>query len=239
MTPSRRALVGMLLGIVVASLVSPFAVQADSPQVGDQATVRDTEGEGLRLRAAVWGRALRTLPEGTSLSVIDEDTDSSGTTWYQVQAGSTQGWVNGTYLQQISEQEEDQRSTTTRGGIRNTAADIGLQYVGYRYAWGGTSPRTGFDCSGLVYYVFQTMGISISRDYWGMMDRGTPVSRNQLQPGDLVFFVNTYKAGLSHVGIYVGDGQFVHAVDERRGVQVDSLSSSYYAARYYAARRIE
>lgn len=239
MLPSRRALAGMLLGMVIASLVFPHAARAEGPQVGEQAAVENTDGEGLRLRASIWGRSLRTLPEGTTLSVIDQDDDSSGAAWYKVDVGGSQGWVNGAYLQQVSEQEQGQRMSSSRGGIRNTAADIGLQYVGYRYTWGGTSPQTGFDSSGFLFYVYKTMGQVIPRDYWGMMNLGTPIAQRQLQPGDLVFFVNTYKAGLSHGGIYVGNGQFVHAIDEANGVQVSSLYTSYYSSRYYAARRMQ
>lgn len=239
MVPSRRALVGMLLGMVAVSLAFPYAARAQSPQVGDQAAVENTDGEGLRLRASIWGPSLRTLPEGTALSVIDQDADSSGATWYQVDLGGRQGWVNGAYLQQISEQEASQRMSTTRGGIRSTVAEVAVQYVGYRYVWGGTSPETGFDSSGFLYYVFKTMGTPIPRDYRGMMNQGTPVTQSQLQPGDLVFFVNTYKAGLSHGAVYIGNGQFVHAIDEASGVQISSFSNRYYSSRYYAARRMQ
>lgn len=238
MVPSRRAPIMMLLGIVIVSLLFPYAARAENPQVGEQASVGNTDGQGLRLRASIWGRSLRTLPEGTSLSVLDQDADSSGATWYKVSVGGSLGWVNGDYLQQVSEQEQDQRMSTTRGGIRNSIADIALQYVGYRYTWGGTSPATGFDSSGFLFYVYKAMGRPIPRDYWGMMNLGTPISQSQLQPGDLVFFVNTYKAGLSHGGIYIGDGRFVHAIDERSGVQISSLYTSYYSSRYYAARRM-
>ncbi len=239
MVPSKRVLVGMLLGMAMATFALPYAALADNPQVGNLAAVENTDGEGLRLRASIWGRSLRTLPEGTTLAVIDQNTDSSGETWYQVDVGGTQGWVNGAYLQRTSEQEAAQRMSSTRGGIRNTAADIGLQYVGYPYVWGGTSPQTGFDSSGFLYYVYRTMGVPIPRDYWGMMNQGTPITWSQLQPGDLVFFVNTYKAGLSHGGIYIGNGQMVHAIDEAHGVQVGSLSNPYYSSRYYAARRMQ
>ncbi len=239
MAPSRRALVGMLLGAVVVSFVFPYTVHGESPEVGSYAVVQNTDGTGVRLRSDIWSRVLRNLPDGTMAKVLDEAADRDGDTWFQVEVAGAQGWVYGSYLQQISEEELDRRQSTTRGGVRSTVADVALQYVGYRYVWGGTSPQTGFDSSGFLFYVYKTMGRPIPRDYWGMMAQGEPVALNQLQPGDLVFFVNTYKGGLSHGGIYIGNSQFVHAIDERRGVQVDSLWNSYYTSRYYGARRIQ
>ena len=228
-----------MLGVVVASLAFPTMARAENPQVGSYATVQGTDGSGLRLRSGIWSRVLQNLPEGSMARITDEATDRDGSLWYQVETTSGSGWVYGSYLQQASEEEAEQRTATTRGGARNNAADIGLQYVGYNYRWGGTSPATGFDCSGFVYYVYRTMGVALSRDYWGMISQGTSISRDELQPGDLIFFVNTYKAGLSHVAIWIGNGQFVHAIDERQGIQVSSLSNPYYSSRYYGATRIQ
>ena len=110
------------------------------------------------------------------------------------------------------------------------------QYLGVPYKWGGTDP-SGFDCSGFVYYVLRCNGINVSRTQVPMYSEGTPVSKANLQPGDLVFFQNTYKAGLSHVGIYVGDGQFIHAPSSGRVVSYADLNSDYYTAHYYGAAR--
>ncbi len=114
--------------------------------------------------------------------------------------------------------------------------NLALQYQGSPYMWGGTTPR-GFDCSGFVMYVYRQKGIGLPRDTWGMIQTGTPIGRDSLRPGDLVFF-STYAWGPSHVGIYIGGGQFVHASDENTGVTVSSLNSSFWSSAYYAARRI-
>jgi cell wall-associated NlpC family hydrolase len=86
--------------------------------------------------------------------------------------------------------------------------------------------------------VRNVLGRDIGTGLWTQTVAGSPVSRSSLQPGDLVFFQNTYKAGLSHVGIYIGNGQFVHAENENTGVRVSLLSSTYYSSRWYGAVRL-
>lgn len=114
---------------------------------------------------------------------------------------------------------------------------IAARYEGYAYVYGGSSPRTGFDCSGFAQYVYGQAGLPIPRDLWGQLSAGPAVKQGELLPGDLVFLQNTYQAGLSHVGIYVGSGNFIHASSPTRGVCYDSLTSAYWAARYYGASR--
>ncbi|HEX5414710.1 MAG TPA: C40 family peptidase, partial [Chloroflexota bacterium] len=113
---------------------------------------------------------------------------------------------------------------------------IASRYLGVPYAWGGVSPG-GFDCSGLVWYVYQRAGIPIPRDLYGQLQSGTRISRANLLPGDIVFFGNTYQAGLSHDGIYIGGGRFINAVDYGIGVAVSSMNDSYWSAHYYGASR--
>lgn len=111
-------------------------------------------------------------------------------------------------------------------------------FRGTRYVMGGTS-RSGFDCSGFVRYILgHAGGISLPRTALEQFWHGTPIPRQDLQPGDLVFFKNTYKPGISHVGIYAGGGKFIHAANPRRGVQMDSLDSPYYQAHFAGARRV-
>jgi LysM repeat protein len=121
-------------------------------------------------------------------------------------------------------------------GLGWSIVSVASRYLGYPYVWGGISP-SGFDCSGFVYYVYRKAGNPIPRDMWGQLQSGSRVSRANLQPGDIVFFANTDAYGLSHDGIYIGGGRFIHAADYGIGVEVSSLSNAYYAARYYGATR--
>lgn len=113
-----------------------------------------------------------------------------------------------------------------------------MEYLGCPYIYGGSSP-SGFDCSGFTQYVMRASGYSINRGATGQLSNGVSVSKDSLQPGDLVFFSSTYSASYaSHVGIYIGNGQFIHAANSRSGVTITSLSEDWYASRYIGARRV-
>lgn len=113
-----------------------------------------------------------------------------------------------------------------------------LQYVGYPYVWAGNTPA-GFDCSGFTQYVIlNTVGVDIGHGIGGQPGAGAWVDAGELLPGDLVFFQNTYQPGLSHAGIYIGDGLFVHAENEGTGVVVSAVWSDYYGPRYWGAVRV-
>ena len=108
---------------------------------------------------------------------------------------------------------------------------IAMRYLGTPYVWGGASP-SGFDCSGLVVYVFAQIGMSLPHSTYALYGMGTAVSQSDLQPGDLVFF-----SGLGHMGIYVGGGNFIHAPHTGDVVKISSISG-YYASSYVGARRL-
>jgi cell wall-associated NlpC family hydrolase len=113
----------------------------------------------------------------------------------------------------------------------SSVVSIAEQYLGVPYRWGGASP-SGFDCSGLVMYVYSQVGVALPHSSYSQYGAGSPVSRDQLQPGDLVFF-----DGLGHVGIYVGGNSFIHAPHTGDVVKISSISG-WYASTYVGARRL-
>jgi peptidoglycan DL-endopeptidase CwlO len=115
------------------------------------------------------------------------------------------------------------------GGV----AGVAMQELGVPYQWAGSSPGSGFDCSGLVMWAYSQVGVSLPHSSYAMWNQGVSVPRDQLQPGDIVFF-----DGLGHVGIYIGGGEFVHAPHTGTVVQVSSLDEGSYAGSYDGARRI-
>ena len=110
---------------------------------------------------------------------------------------------------------------------------VAMQYLGVPYVWGGSSPSTGFDCSGLTSYAFAQIGISLPHHAASQFNYGAPVSREDLQPADLVFF-----NGLGHMGMYIGGGQFIHAPHTGDVVKISSIYDSWYASTWVGARRI-
>ena len=148
--------------------------------------------------------------------------------WYKIE----QGYVSSDYVAQVD------ASVAASSGKGSQIAQYALQYVGCPYVYGGSSP-SGFDCSGFTTYVMKHFGYSINRTASSQMDNGTSVSKSQLQPGDLVFFNsgNSSKRA-THVGIYTGNGQFVHASTSTTGVIISDLNSSYYSSTYVGARRL-
>jgi len=131
--------------------------------------------------------------------------------------------------------EESTTAESPRSG--QFISDFALQFVGYPYVWAGNSPA-GFDCSGFTQYVIlNTVGLDIGHASGGQMAYGSWVDAANLMPGDLVFFAGTYGPGVSHTGVYIGDGQFVHAENEGTGVTISWLWSDYYGAHYCGAMR--
>ena len=132
-------------------------------------------------------------------------------------------------------QETNTSNNVVSSGKGATVVETAKQYLGYKYVYGGSSPSTGFDCSGFTSYVFKLHGVSLSRTAAGQYSNGTGVEKANLQPGDLLMFG---KSGINHVGIYLGGGMMIHAANPSRGVTTDTINSGYYFNNYVGARRV-
>ena len=153
--------------------------------------------------------------------------------WYKVQYNGATGYIRSDLLALTEKPLYNSSGSYVSAG--QLVVDYAMNFLSTPYVWGGTSP-SGFDCSGFTRYVFQNLGYGLNRTAGQQLSNGYSVS--SLQPGDLVFFTGTYytSAPASHVGIYIGDNEFIHAASG--GVRITSLSDSYYASRYIGARRV-
>jgi len=129
------------------------------------------------------------------------------------------------------------RGTSRTSSLGARVVEIAKQYLGSPYSYGGSSPN-GFDCSGFTQYVYKQVGIDLPRSSSGQADIGKKVSKDNLQPGDIVIFSDTYRSGPSHTGIYLGNGKFIHASTSTKGVIISDLNSDYYKNHFSYGRRV-
>jgi hypothetical protein len=120
--------------------------------------------------------------------------------------------------------------------LRESIVQTARRFIGTSYRWGGTSPEGGFDCSGLTMTVYRLNGLDLPRNSRDQFRAGRPVSRYALQAGDLVFFATNGTNRISHVGIYIGHGKFIHAPSQGNAIRTESLNNSYFVLRYQGAR---
>jgi hypothetical protein len=151
-------------------------------------------------------------------------------------AAQRQLWIPPLRLHWIREHRANHavaRHAAARHPLGLRAVTFARRLVGTPYSWGGDSPRTGFDCSGFVRFVYGHFGLALPHSSYADFDLGVRVPRGALRPGDLVFF-----DGVGHVGLYVGRGRFIHAPHSGTSVQITSLSDPWYRASYDGARRL-
>ena len=208
-------------------------------------------GDRVNIRASnyVTSSLLGTYKKNTEMIVIGINNG-----WYKVKHDGKTGYVRSDLMEIISGQRASSASSTApRSSTRvtptapapNPNIALGVQigeftqeFIGYRYIYGGESP-SGFDCSGLVSYVYKSFGISVTRTASGQYrDNGVHIDRSELFPGDLVFFSNNGLKSVTHVGIYIGENEFVHASRPGIGVVIGRMDSSYYERVFFGAKRL-
>ncbi|MBR6504938.1 MAG: SH3 domain-containing protein [Clostridia bacterium] len=206
----------------------------------------------LRKEPSTDSTVLDTLQRNTKVTILSEENG-----WNKVKVNGIIGFVSknlisSTKLEELdttsrgtSETREPEKTVQEQPIVQTSTngeqiVDYAKKYLGYKYVYGGTTPSGGFDCSGFVYYIFGQIGKKISRSLSVQATAGVEVSKANLQIGDIVIFNDSNNSSLGHVGIYIGDNQFIHAANPKRGVVIDYLDSrnSYYNERYVTARRV-
>ena len=208
----------------------------------------------LRYGAKTSAGIAAVVPSGTVVLI----TGSVSGGFYPVDWDGLEGYIHGDYLNKSNAALSDRNGSTSGGSTSggsttggstsgggggvstgsSSIVDFAMQYLGYPYVWATHGPSS-FDCSGFTYWVVKNvLGRDIGAGLFTQASAGQTIAQGNLQPGDLVFFQNTYTWGLSHVGIYIGGGKFIHAQNESTGVVISELGSSYYASRWYGAVRL-
>ena len=221
--------------------------------------INEISGVNVRQSADKTSNILGTVNMNAEVSIYKEEGD-----WYKVSVNGINGYVYKPLVSDSKVETTNRSQTTPREDttvlkettttpVANTPVQTtssnsakGEQivtfakgFLGYKYVYGGTTP-SGFDCSGFVYYIFNQSGISLSRSLSVQSKSGTYVEKSNLRPGDVIIFNDWDNLAMGHVGIYIGDNQFIHAANSKRGVVTDYMDyrNSYYNTRYVTARRL-
>lgn len=188
----------------------------------------------VRKSASTSSGVLGKLNYGNAATVVGEENG-----WYKIKFNNDYGYISSQYA-------VDKSTTTSRGDYVRSDSSLTLAaslaekargYVGYKYVYGGASP-SGFDCSGLVYYIYKSSVSGLPRGAGSQSKTGEYVEKSDLQKGDLIFFGNYGGKTVAHVGIYLENGNFVHAANTKRGVVIDTVNSGYYNTNYLFAKRV-
>lgn len=198
----------------------------------------------FRQEGSTSSEVIDVLTLNTEITIIGEDGD-----WYKVKYGNNEGYVAKQYVSDSKAKE-----TTSRSGVGREVKEVSStnevtgedivayakNYLGYPYVYAAESPSVGFDCSGLVWYVYKHFGYTVSRSSVALANDGKTISNKaDLKPGDILIFLayNDYSR-IGHVGIYIGNNEFIHANDEKTGVIITSLDYGKYPERFVSGRRI-
>lgn len=257
-----RLQIGTVLRVPGSGSSSVASASSSTSRIRSRYAVVSRDNATIRRKPSLSGSKITTVPSGTRVTVLDRDGD-----WYRLRfPRGTEGWMRGDLLHAASAPRRTVAAKTTRrrtttavakrrtptrtatrttrpttyvasGSTQNRILSNAQAMRGVRYRYGAAS-RSATDCSGFTSQIFARSGYRLPRTSAGQSSTGQRVSRSSLQPGDLVFFRTRRGTRVSHVGIYMGKGKFIHASSGGGKVQVNSLSDSYYNNRYVTARRV-
>jgi len=220
----------------LATIARRYGVTVDDIMMANHLTPADRITVGLALRIEP-GAASRAALAASSSSASTGTASNAAVTVSTTSTVTTTASTSAARPATTTGTATPTPTPARTGASTSNVVNVAMQYRGAPYVYAGMGP-SGFDCSGFAYFVYRQAGTPISRDIFDQYDAGTHPVRADLQPGDLVFFADTYMAGLSHVGIFIGNQQFIHAADEDSGVSISYLNSDYWAGHWYGATRV-
>ncbi len=233
-----------LEGYVATRLISDEPTETTSRALMEQrGSRRDTyyvsvTNANIREASNTSSRKVGTLSKNAEVIVVGEEGDFYKIEFEDGYAYISKDLVTDHIVDTTTDNSNNSTVNPPASGSGQSIVDFAMQFKGYSYVYGGTTPNGGFDCSGFTYYVYNQCGYSLSRSCSVQANSGVEVGRDYLQPGDLLYFAGWGTSELGHVGIYIGNSQFIHAANATRGVVIDTISSGYYNEKYMGARRL-
>ena len=232
----KRIMISLLAGLIICSIAAySFGTTG----------IVNTETLRLRKSNSTDSSILRLISIDEKVEILTRTEDG----WYKVKLSNGKiGWASAQYIStsgdntnsgntsQESTQSPSNNQSNTSSKVQAIVNTAKAQ-IGKKKAWGAEGPNA-FDCSGLTYYIYKQNGITIPRTSREQSNFGTTVSKSNLQPGDLLFFSTDGSGGVSHVGIYVGNGQMVHVSSSKNSVISTSINTSYWQKAYIRAKRV-
>ncbi|MFR5264518.1 C40 family peptidase [Clostridium sp.] len=222
----------------------------------DNKQLAQQELKGINQTASITGFGDSTCTSGNAVKIHDNYTGLTGLFYIDEDIHT---WDKGMYTIKLNlafknimdeknagEEDKPAGNSTSSSNTSNNSSNTGKaaqviaearKHLGKKYVWGATGPNT-FDCSGLMVYCFKKVGVSLPRTTWEQIKKGSNVSKSNLKDGDLVFFNTDGSGTASHVGLYIGGGNMIHAPNSKTVVKIESINSSYYSKRYLGARRV-